>query len=143
MKQHKIFLMYILFAIFISITLFSGCITPKLNSNWRDNEVIIDGQDIEWRDVSSYYEKRSNTVITFLNDKEHLYVRFSTRDRSLQRKLTTHGFTVWFDPEGGKKKRFGIHFPLGIQYGDLPLFKRDREISPEEQKKAIQLLKGK
>ena len=133
MKRYKVILTYILFTIFISITLFSGCKAPQLNSNWREFEVIIDGQDIEWRGVSNYFEKKSNILIGFLNDEEHLYIRFSTMDRKLHRQIVSLGFTVWFDPKGGKKKRFGIHFPVGIKNTDLPAFRREHEINPEEQ----------
>jgi hypothetical protein len=36
-------------------------------------------------------------------------------DRQMQMQMMASGFTVWFDPEGGKNKAFGIHFPLGTR----------------------------
>ncbi|OGX24584.1 MAG: hypothetical protein A2Y03_10200 [Omnitrophica WOR_2 bacterium GWF2_38_59] len=35
--------------------------------------------------------------------------------RGLAEQLMRSGFTVWFDPDGGKKKVLGIHFPAGMK----------------------------
>ena len=138
MNKNNFFITYILIIIFITITLFSGCINPNINKSWREIDIIIDGQDIEWRDVSNYYEKKSNIVIGFLNDKEHLYIRLSTTDRRLQGKIALLGLIVWFDPKGGKKERFGIKFPVLRKDIGLLVFQRDQEKNFEEQRKMIE-----
>ncbi len=49
------------------------------------------------------------------NDDDDLYIKLSSPNRMIQNQIIGLGLTVWFDPEGGKEKKFGIHFPIGMQ----------------------------
>jgi hypothetical protein len=51
--------------------------------------------------------------------------------------LMVSGFTVWFDPEGGKNRAFGVRFPLGMQ-GQQPPIAFGARANPEEAEKLIQ-----
>ena len=61
-------------------------------------------------------------------DAENLYICLSTWNARIQTQLLRMGFTIWFDPEGGKKERFGIRYPMksidfsksGIPRGEMP-----------------------
>ncbi|NIR47444.1 hypothetical protein GWO43_03090, partial [candidate division KSB1 bacterium] len=48
------------------------------------------------------------------NDSEFFYLSLVTNNRDLQRQMMIRGFTLWFDPDGGKDRVFGIRFPLGM-----------------------------
>jgi len=97
-----------------ALTLFSGCGGTKLESSWLDREVIIDGKDIEWHGARVILED-ANLGMGLMNDDENFYLTLSLTDRMVQMQVLRNGFTVWFDSQGGKKKIFGIRFPLGMQ----------------------------
>jgi uncharacterized membrane protein YgcG len=59
--------------------------------------------------------------VGILNDEDFLYFVLASGDPRTQVQVLALGFTLWFDPEGGKKKRLGINFPLGArEMGAMP-----------------------
>lgn len=107
---------YLLGSGILLLALAAGCGMPDFESIWRDRAVTIDGRDggAEWENARYYFEDQKVTI-GLMNDEDLLYIRLSTRDRSIQRQLMALGFTLWFDETGNKGKKLGIHFPLGIQ----------------------------
>ncbi|MFC1608215.1 hypothetical protein ACFL47_09610 [Candidatus Latescibacterota bacterium] len=99
-----------------SFLVINGCGLRSIESTWRDRKVTIDGIDNgpEWENARYFFEEEKITL-GILNDENNIYLRISSRDRELQRKLIAFGMTIWFDEKGGKKKNLGIHFPLGIR----------------------------
>jgi len=109
------FMMFIFFASLV------GCEKPiELSSRWRDFEIMIDGIDDEWGGATIYAAKEK-VSLTMLNDSNYMYIRINTRDRQVHAQVLGMGFTIWFDPDGGKDKTFGIHFPLGKQSIEMPM----------------------
>ncbi len=100
----------------ISVSSFAGCNEPELHSAWKDHEITVDGKGADWQHITRYVEK-TNAAVGLLNDEHHLYVCLTTMDRITATQIAASGFTVWIDPEGGKKKSFGIRFPLGMAEG--------------------------
>lgn len=98
-----------------------GCGRPKLNSRWRNHEVIIDGKFDDWQNDAAYYDEKTKVHIWVVNDNRYLYVCLVSRNRSLSEQALRLGLTVWFDPLGGTNKAFGIRFPLGMQNEDMSL----------------------
>jgi hypothetical protein len=97
------------------LVLFSiGCEEQKLNSNWLDREIIIDAKSDDWLDTLYYFESEM-VSLGFFNDESHLYVCMLAEHPMLQAQVVGQGFTLWFDPVGGKEKVFGIKFPIGMQ----------------------------
>ncbi|MGB3860827.1 MAG: hypothetical protein WA915_02000 [Candidatus Aminicenantaceae bacterium] len=92
----------------------AGCDEQELNSNWLDREIIIDAKSDDWLDTLYYFEGK-NLSIGFFNDESHLYVCMLAEHPMLQAQAVGQGFTIWFDPEGGKEKAFGIKFPIGMR----------------------------
>jgi hypothetical protein len=86
---------------------------PEMASPWRDRDIRIDGADDEWVDLTSPVSKQRFTV-GFVNDGDSLYFCLVTRDRVTRTQILRQGLIVWLDPVDGKKKTFGIHFPLGF-----------------------------
>lgn len=97
-----------------ALILFVGCREPKLSSISRDREIHIDGKSDEWLDFDQYYDEDTRTLVGMLNDESHLYVLLSINDPMIKRQVMGFGLTVWFDPNGGKEKTFGIRFPVGM-----------------------------
>lgn len=113
--MNRFFRHYSVVSIMLLGLLVAGCGILEIGSKWRDHEIIIDGIDsgTEWEGARNYLDKNKITV-ALMNDENTLFVRISTRDKSLQRTLMAQGFTVWFDEKRNNKKRLGIHFPIGI-----------------------------
>lgn len=111
MQSQKLFLLIILGC---STMLYSACSGQlKLNSQWRDREVAVDGQQNEWQDQMTFVEKE-NVSIGVSNDSEFLYLSLVANNQDVRRQMMMRGFTVWFDADGGKDKTFGIRYPMGV-----------------------------
>jgi hypothetical protein len=93
-----------------------GCTTVGLNldSGWRDREITIDGKNSEWIGAMWYLEDE-NISVGFRNDDKFFYMCVIAEDPVIRAQVMGRGFTVWFDPDGGNKKTFGIKFPIGMQ----------------------------
>jgi len=103
-RQNQIVLIFLL-------CLLAGCGTLELKSPWRDREVVVDGKNTEWRgSLTALDDKQSS--IGLLNDGEYLYIGLTSTNQNLQRQVMRRGITFWFDRDGGKGKKFGIHFPI-------------------------------
>jgi len=50
--------------------------------------------------------------VQFVNDGEFLYMRLSATDPGARAQITRQGLIVWFDSGGGKKKKFGVRYPV-------------------------------
>jgi len=118
---------------FLLIFIVFGCTTLQINSKIRSQEVVIDGKSTEWIGAMSYIEDKQISV-GIVNDKENIYVCMITENQLMRNQMMMQGFTVWLDPAGGKKKSFGIKFPLGRQgeIGERMFGGRERPPDPKE-----------
>jgi hypothetical protein len=80
-------------------------------SSWRQHEIRIDGSDEEWRG-EELPVKGEHFSLGIVNDGEWLYLCLPTKDLGLRTQIGRMGLVVWLDREGGKKRRFGVHFPV-------------------------------
>jgi hypothetical protein len=87
---------------------------PKLGSKWLDREVVVDGINQEWEGVMTPIKKTGISIGVF-NDADHLYLGVLSTEPREQMQILMRGLTVWFDPKGGTKKRYGVRFPLGLR----------------------------
>ena len=98
----------------IFILSFEGCgQTLQLTSHWKNREVIIDGKNTEWKDTLVALDDHG-TSVGLLNDGRYIFIGLMTVNRDIQRQIMRSGLTFWFDPMGGKDKKFGVHYPLGF-----------------------------
>jgi len=124
--------------IVLSITQLAGCKNQELNSNWLNGEIKVDGINDEWENATTYI-KDENVLIGLMNDEDYLYVSLKTNDRFMWNRMTGLGFTIWFDPNGGKKKVFGIQYPLGLQEMGEPIMEfGDPEQGREKRRRIIE-----
>jgi hypothetical protein len=108
----KTFLMTLAF-VFVLVHL-AGCKHLELTSHWPDSDVKVDGVNSEWENSTTFIEDEK-VLVGVMNDSDFLYLSLITDNPALRRQMMGRGFTVWFDPAGGKKKAFGIQYPLGFQ----------------------------
>jgi len=109
---------------------FAGCSTFNTfltDSRSPDHQIIIDGKSDDWHG-ELYIAEDERVSLGFLNDQENLYVCLLAEDNFTRNQIMMQGLTVWFDPQGGKKKALGIKFPLGMAPGERPMpFREDQE----------------
>lgn len=74
--------------------------------------VTIDGIADDWPMSWIQDEDRIFSYNVCADDK-NLYVRMMTSDFYAKRKLAAFGLTLWFDPSGKKKRKYGLKFPSG------------------------------
>jgi hypothetical protein len=97
----------------------SACLTtlviaaerPNFVSQIRDAAISVDGRYDDWYGSLAPFGE-SRVAIQFLNDGEFLYLRLTASDPAARVQIMRQGFTVWFDPAGGTKKRLGIRYPV-------------------------------
>jgi len=96
--------------------LLNGCSNGKLelNSDWRDREITIDGKNADWLGAMLFFEE-DNISVGLLNDDNFLYICMIAEDQFIRAQVMRQGFTLWFDPDGGKEKIFGIKYPVGMK----------------------------
>jgi hypothetical protein len=84
---------------------------PHFDSHPRDGAIAIDGNFADW---SGNLEPVGTTPMSMqvVNDGEFLYLRLSASDAGTRMEITRLGMTVWFDPDGGTKKKLGIRYPV-------------------------------
>jgi hypothetical protein len=111
-NKHASFLGFpVLLSLLIAGITWGGCAsTINLPSHWNENKIVVDGKSNEW-DVT-YLIDDNKLVIGFVNDSNFVYLLLTTNDRPLATSLM-RGVTLWFDPQGGTEKTFGIRYPLG------------------------------
>ncbi|MBM4161978.1 MAG: hypothetical protein FJ217_12890 [Ignavibacteria bacterium] len=107
----------------------------QVTSQWNTEDVIIDGRNVDWQSCP-LYPHGTLASVGMKNDRDYLYVCLVTSNRSTQMQMLLLGFTVWFDPQGGKERSFGVRFPIG----GLPPGRRiPTRIDPEELLRISQL----
>ena len=99
-------------SIFLFVIVAAGCSGAKeTTSNWRTNEIKIDGDISDWQNtLESIPDKKF--AVGFKNDDKFLYISLITDDRAKIMQMLRTGFITWFTPFGGNGKTFGIKFPL-------------------------------
>ena len=96
----------------MSLFFLTGCGSIDLKSRWRDREITIDGKNTEWRYLNVLDDKE--TSVGVLNDDDFIYLIFITTNRNVHNQVMRRGLTIWFDNDGGKDEKFGVHYPIGF-----------------------------
>jgi len=87
----------------------SACASNSYISKAPVNEINIDGNIDDWSGDLKYIEDE-NSAIGVKNDKDNLYICFTTTDRSKIRQIINLGFIVWLKPINAKT--LGVKYPV-------------------------------
>ncbi len=88
----------------------------KLTSDWTATPIVVDGTNTAWSAFASV-DKDVRLSVAVKNDDQYLYLALVTSDTPTAFQILNQGLIVWFDVEGGSKKRLGIQYPLGRAVG--------------------------
>lgn len=95
-------------------TLLAGPKKADMTSHWRgETPIAIDGVNQEWQGLLMPV-KDVNASIAFYNDDQFLYFCLTTSDGATRSQILRRGLIVWIDQGGGKKKDFGVEFPVAL-----------------------------
>lgn len=101
--------------LFAGVTVAARSRKADIASRWRgETQVTIDGVNEEWQGLLSPV-KDVPVSIAFVNDDRYLYFCLTTSDRAARAQIMRRGLIVWIDQGGGKKKDFGVEFPVGLR----------------------------
>jgi hypothetical protein len=96
---------------------------PVLTSGPLDGHITIDGDESDWTGPLQPFGDAPFSAQA-VNDGQYVYLRLSASSPDVRRNVTRFGLTVWFDPNGGTKKVFGIRYPVVEEPFDR--YQRDR-----------------
>jgi hypothetical protein len=119
-----------IFSLLLLIVFFqTGCGSLEMESEWREQEIVVDGKSDDWVGILPYFEEK-NISAGVQNDDNFFYMCMIIDEPPLRNQIMTQGLRLWFDPEGGDEKAFGIKYPLG-----LSMLRPDREFTDKEREK--------
>ena len=111
------FLRYSLLAAALGLTGCASLASYLIDSQKPEQQVIIDGQTDDWAG-RLYIVENERVSLGLVNDRDNLYLCLLAEDDFTRAQIMMQGLTVWFDPQGGKKKTLGIKHPLGRPPGE-------------------------
>ena len=112
----------ILFILLLSV----NCRGSKLDSEWKNRDISIDGMQLDWENaLTNLPDDKVN--IGVMNDDDYLYICLVPLDETIIRQVMGRGFTVWVEADGDKKSKLGIHYPIGFHGEGRGNF-RDRQM---------------
>jgi hypothetical protein len=94
----------------LAIILIAGCGDKEINSNWRQSEINIDGNQSDW-EGKLHYLSDERAVIGIANDNEYLFLCIATNDTANMFQFFSTGFTVWLESKNVNEK-IGIQYPI-------------------------------
>ena len=101
----------VLIGVFLWPAVVSVAERPRFESQRRDDAITVDGKFDDWYGHLQPFGA-DPVAIQFLNDGEFLYIRLTASDAATRMQIRRLGMTLWFDPSGGTKKKFGIKYPV-------------------------------
>jgi len=90
----------------------AGCGRPEVDSNLLNHSIEIDGTNLDWSGLDVLIDEKTGSRVAVANDGTDLYLRFATVDAGIQAQVLRYGLIVWFDGKGGKRKSFGVKYPM-------------------------------
>lgn len=116
--------------IFLGLVVFSliaGCGGDKIENQWADREIVIDGKFADWEGIAQYTLEDQNLVMGVANDANNLYLMFRGTDEQMARRIQMLGVTIWMDKENKKQKNYGINYTgsTDIHISYRPKMERD------------------
>ncbi|MEO0468951.1 MAG: hypothetical protein AAF206_04965 [Bacteroidota bacterium] len=76
-------------------------------------DVNIDGTDAEWTMGELMVQSGTKLAYAYRQDTEKLYVLIRANDPGTIRKVLVRGLRLWVNPDGKKKRLYGLGYPIG------------------------------
>ncbi len=111
----------------LSLFFILHCGGDKIQNQWADREINVDGKFTDWQGIAEYTLEDQNLVMGVANDANNLYLMFRGNDEQLARRIQMMGVTIWVDKENKKQKKYGINYTgsTDIQVSYRPKMERE------------------
>jgi hypothetical protein len=103
--------LYIL--ILVPVINFSCFAGDKIENQWAEQQIIIDGDYQDWSAIHKYFMEEQNLSIATTNDSDNLYLMFRINNERMARRIEMMGVTVWLSKDSKKRKEYGICYAGG------------------------------
>ncbi|MBU1701098.1 MAG: hypothetical protein KJ927_06225 [Candidatus Eisenbacteria bacterium] len=114
------------FGILLAAAVLCGCHDNVIESRWRNEDLVIDGDLSEWQGKTTYIESEK-VYLGILNDQDFLYIGLSSTNPMRNLQVLMQGMTLRIDPKAKDSEPLGIRFPLGaMDMGFIPDENRQR-----------------
>ncbi len=117
----------------------TSCTNLQFQSEWKDKNIRIDGRSDDWVGSLTFVDKQ-NISLGATNDTDFLYICLAAEDQAVISRILRQGMILWFDPEGGKEKTFGIKYPVGrqrMQPGEGEMMRPENEADLQKMRRAM------
>jgi hypothetical protein len=108
------------FFIFLALTGF--CFTSLAQKGVKEaltpTNIVIDGNPNEWQG-DWWLDPDGKFLCNIANDNDNIYIRLKISDDLTQQKIALLGLSVKFDPNGKKKGKVGLKYPVGKTENEL------------------------
>lgn len=87
-----------------------GVAAETIGSTWQTQNIIIDGNFAEWKNIPTQFNADLNLVSAVSNNQDFLYVMLRFQDAHLAQKMNLCGATLWVNAKNSKEKNRGIRY---------------------------------
>ena len=139
MKKKSFFKILFPFFFILAFSIQSFSKSEIITSHWVTSLLTIDGSNEDWESDALNFEKKVDVDFAFRNDAENLYILFVFKDPKYLSSINATGMTIWFNPEGKKKKNYGLTFIKKQVSADefISILKKQKGTLSEEEKNNI------
>ena len=93
----------------------------KYESTFTSQEMVLDGDPIDWQGIPIIYLEDSLHVMSIVHDDHNLYLIYRFANERLARQLMIRGVTLWISGNGKttkKKEEFAVRYPGSKQISE-------------------------
>jgi hypothetical protein len=96
----------------LSLLIFSLIVAcgETINSTWKSQNIIIDGNADDWEGLPLQYQEDMNVVYGVVNDDKNIEFMIRFNNERLARMFSMRGFALWLNEEGEEEKQIGIYY---------------------------------
>lgn len=92
--------------ILLSAFLISNCTSAKITSTPMAEQIIVDGNPVDWENYPAEYNEDWKIVYGVVHSESRLFLTLRFNDAPLARRLARRGFILWLD----KEKKMGLKY---------------------------------
>lgn len=98
--------------LFLSLTMASTAIANDVHPSIPVEQIPLNDTTVSWQDEGMVIMEDGKGFVAMYNTPHGIYFQVLVKDRRLQQQFLRQGLVVYVDPNGKKKKKYAVHFPV-------------------------------
>lgn len=98
--------------LFLSLTMASTAIADDVHPSVPVEQIPLNDTTVSWQDEGMVIMEDGKGFVSMYNTPQGIYFQVLVKDRRLQQQFLRQGMVVYVDPNGKKKKKYAVHFPV-------------------------------